>query len=68
MFVCLDLFIKMVGSGYPVFQVFSLTSLGLGNNSYTNVLWVFFAATAGLMTIKLYTSKAPAESFIEIKL
>ena len=34
--VCLDLFIKMVGSGYPVFQVFSLTSLGLGNNSYTH--------------------------------
>ena len=32
-----------------------------------NVLWVFFATTAGLMIIKLDTSKAPDGSFIEIK-
>ena len=34
---------------------------------YINVSWVFFAATAGLMTIKLGTSNAPERSFIEIK-
>ena len=32
-----------------------------------NVLWVFFAATARLIIIKLDTSKATEGSFIEIK-
>ena len=33
----------------------------------SNVSWVVFVATAGLMTIKVDTSKASEGSFIEIE-
>ena len=36
-------------------------------NVYLNVTWVFFEAIAGLMIIKLDTSKASEGSFIEIE-